>query len=432
MIAPAGHEQAMLREEPYWWEAAPRPKLEPPAMPSRVDVAIVGSGLTGLVAALFLARGGRSVAVFEKGDIGVGASSRNAGYVGRTFKYTFDQLIAKEGLDYAKALYTELREMFEGVKQFVAEEKIDCRLVPQGRFVMAASPAQLEELKREYGLRERHLGDSHRVLERKDQHTEIATDIYHGGIVIEDMAGLHPGLYHQGIFERARSAGVAFYPRTEVLGTSRDGKDFEIATSRGKFHARELIVATNGYSGRAFPWIQRRVLPFEAYMIATEKLPRSVLDELLPGGRTFIDWNFNVDFIRRAPGDDRILFGGDTGVIDADLPRMAANLRRKIAHMLPRLKDVGLDFVWTGKCAGTRDRYPHIGVENGIHYALGYCFAGVPTGTYFGMKLARRILDKPRAETVFWQRPFEPIPFYNGNPWFVPYAIKWLSRKDWR
>jgi glycine/D-amino acid oxidase-like deaminating enzyme len=297
---------------------------------------------------------------------------------------------------------------------------------------MAASPGQLEDLKREFNLRAKHLGDSHRVLERKDQHAEIATDIYHGGVVIEDMAGLHPGLYHRGIFERAVAAGVSFYPHTTVQSASREGGDFEIATSRGKLRARDVIVATNGYSGKAFPWIQRRVVPFDAYMVATERLPRSFIEEVMPGGRTFIDWNFNVDFIWRAPDDDRILFGGNTGAIAADLPRMAQALRRKLVHMLPALGDVDLSHVWTGRCAGTRDLYPHMGVENGVHYALGYCFAGVPMGTYFGIGIARRILGADGGESIFWQRPFDAIPLYRGNPWFVPLAMKWYGRNDWR
>jgi glycine/D-amino acid oxidase-like deaminating enzyme len=421
-----------LRLQPYWWEAAPRRTIEPPALPAHIDVAIVGSGITGLVAALHLARGGRSVAVFDQAEIGIGASSRNAGYVGRTFKYTFGELIEKHGLDYAVRLYRELREAFALVGRLIAEEGIDCGYAMQGRFIMAASPTQLDDLEREFDLRAKHLGDNHRALARKDQHTEIATDIYHGGIVIDDMAGLHPGLYHQGILDRAIAAGVSLYPNTTVLSATRDGQMFEITTSRGRAKARDVIVATNGYSGSAFPWLQRRVVPFDAYMVATERLPRSLIDELLPGGRTFIDWNFNVDFIRRAPDDDRILFGGNTGVIAANLSRMAESLRRKLLHLLPRLKDVELSHLWTGRCAGTRDLYPHIGVEDGIHHALGYCFAGVPMGTHFGVTLARKILGADGGESIFWQRPFKAIPLYRGNPWFVPFAMKWYGRKDWR
>ena len=68
----------------------------------------------------------------------------------------------------------------------------------------------------------------------------------------------------------------------------------------------------------------------------------------------------------------------------APLARMAEALKRKLVRMLPQLHDVRLSHVWTGRCAGTRDLYPHMGRERGIYYALGYCFAGVPAGTYFG------------------------------------------------
>ncbi|MBL8894145.1 MAG: FAD-binding oxidoreductase, partial [Rhizobiales bacterium] len=366
--------------EPYWWQAAPRPKTEPPPFPSpaKADVAIVGSGITGLVAAMGLARGGRSVVVFEAEEPGIGASSRNAGYVGRTFKYTFGELVERQGLDYAKALYKELRTAFEAVSKLIATERIDCGFAMQGRYIMAASPSQRESLTREFDLRAKHLGDSYTPVSRADQHREIATDLYHGGVVIADMAGLHPGLYHQGLLDRALAAGVTVLPFTPVHALRREGDAFEIATPRGRLAAKDVIVATNGYSGPAFPWLQRRVVPFDAYMIATEPLPASVLDAVMPGKRTFIDWNFDVDFIRRSPDDSRIVFGGNTGVIGADLTRMGEALRQKLRRVLPQLGDVELAHSWTGRCAGTRDLYPHIGVEDGIHYAVGYCFAGVP------------------------------------------------------
>jgi glycine/D-amino acid oxidase-like deaminating enzyme len=423
-----------LNLEPYWWQAAPRLKTEPRGFPSpaTADVAIVGSGITGLVAASELARAGRSVVIFEAGEPGIGASSRNAGYVGRTFKYTFGELLEKHGLDYAKSLYGELRRAFEAVRELIQREKIDCGFAMQGRYIMAASPGQRESLIREFDLRARHLGDVYTPVSRADQHGEIATDLYHGGVVIADMAGLHPGLYHQGLLNCALAAGVTILPFTPVQALRREANGVEVSTPRGRLLARDVIVATNGYSGSAFPWLQRRVVPFDAYMIATEKLPVSVLDAIMPGKRTFIDWNFDVDFIRRSPDDSRILFGGNTGVIGADLGRMGEALRQKLRRMLPQLGDVALAHSWTGRCAGTRDLYPHIGVEGGIHYAVGYCFAGVPMGTHFGLTLARRILGREEAESVFWQRPFEAIPLYRGNPWFVPYAMRWYARHDWR
>jgi glycine/D-amino acid oxidase-like deaminating enzyme len=49
-------------------------------LPQRVDVVIVGGGIIGVCAALFLVRRGVSVALCEKGAIGGEQSSRNWGW----------------------------------------------------------------------------------------------------------------------------------------------------------------------------------------------------------------------------------------------------------------------------------------------------------------------------------------------------------------
>ncbi len=50
----------MTTMAPFWWDDVPRPTLAETPLPATVDVAIVGSGYTGLNAALETARGGRS------------------------------------------------------------------------------------------------------------------------------------------------------------------------------------------------------------------------------------------------------------------------------------------------------------------------------------------------------------------------------------
>ncbi len=61
-----------LTYKPYWWEAVPAgdSSLEKP-VPPKCDVAIIGSGFTGLSAALTFARNGRHAVVFERGAIGI-------------------------------------------------------------------------------------------------------------------------------------------------------------------------------------------------------------------------------------------------------------------------------------------------------------------------------------------------------------------------
>src|SRR5258708_19623068 len=90
---------AGYRDKPYWWEAAPRPDLPPVAPPARADVAIVGSGYTGLTAAIELARGGRQVAVLDSQDAGWGCSTRNGGQVSTSLKPGFEELEVLHGRD---------------------------------------------------------------------------------------------------------------------------------------------------------------------------------------------------------------------------------------------------------------------------------------------------------------------------------------------
>lgn len=421
---------AECRLEPYWWRAAPRDHAEPLPLPARTDVAIVGSGITGLVAALHLARAGRDVTVIDAGVPGQGASSRNAGYVGRTLKQTFGELIDSHGQDFAIRAYRELHDAFRAVGETVASENIDCHFRHQGRLLLATSPAMREQMLGEFALREKHLGESFEPVDRAEQQREIETPLYHGGVRIADHAGLHPGLYHLGLLERAKAAGVRIVPSTVVANVVPQNDGFSLTTDRGAIAARDVILATNGYSGGAVPWLQRRVVPFDAYAAVTESLDPSLVSRLLAGDRTYIDWNFNVDFFRRAPGDpSRILFGGLTGQRTRDLASFARRLHARMVRVFPALGEARFDNMWTGRCAGTLDFFPHIGRHDGMHYGVGYCFAGVPMGTLFGRKLASRVLGRPGGESVF-DRPLPSSPLYRGNTWFVPYAIRWMSRHD--
>ena len=55
--------------KPFWWEDAP-PEPAPAELPAKVDVAIIGGGYCGLMAALALAQHGIDALVLEAGNPG--------------------------------------------------------------------------------------------------------------------------------------------------------------------------------------------------------------------------------------------------------------------------------------------------------------------------------------------------------------------------
>src|SRR5512143_856335 len=95
----------MLQEANFWHTTADKPSFPEGPLPARVDVAVIGAGLTGLSAALSLAQGGASVAVLEAESAGWGASSRNGGMVLTGLKLGASELIAKYGRALARRLH---------------------------------------------------------------------------------------------------------------------------------------------------------------------------------------------------------------------------------------------------------------------------------------------------------------------------------------
>ena len=420
-----------FKEAPYWWDAAPPTKPEPRTPPARVDVAIVGAGITGLNAALELARAGRSVVALDASDLGHGASTRNSGYVGRTLKHSFSDLVSEHGIPYAIAAYREMQAAFDAVAERVRTEQIDCGFKVSGRLILTKARRQYDELEQEWSLRKKHLGGEFTMLSRKAVRDEIASDLYCGGALIPDLAAIHPGLYHRGLLDRARAAGAELIGGTRVERIVRlDGGGFDLSTPQGTTRARDVLVATNGYTDGLLPWLQRRLIPFDAYMIATEPLRPALMTRLLPTDRTYIDHVFDVVSIRRSPDGTRILFLWRTGTRQTGARAKGAQLLQDLVQIVPEAAGLKLTHSWTGRCALTRDLWPHVATHDGIHFAGGYCFAGVPMGTYLGQKAAHRILGSSEGKTIFGDRGFPSVPLLPTNPWLARQVMTWHRWRD--
>jgi len=427
-----------FQTRPFWWIAAPRAHVGDGMQPASCDVLVVGSGVTGLNAARELARAGRSVVVLDSGEAGIGATSRNAGHIGRVLKHEFTQLVASLGLQKAIAIYREMEGAYNSVLDVVSKEGIDCEYRVSGRVILAYTPQQLALVEAECAAKKTHLGEDYRMLDRAGLAAEVDAPLFVGGAYLPESASLHPGLYHAGLLRAALVAGVNVLTGTEVHAISNTGavgaSRFRVKTSRGEIVARDVIVATNGYTGPGIPgWFRRRLVPFDAYMIATEELAPEVVRSILPGNRVYIDANRNVNFFRQSPDGRRVLYGGRTGGRPpADLSSIGEALLTDARRILPGLEGKKIGRVWTGRCAGTIDLYPHIGMHDGIHFAAGYCFAGIPMGTYLGRKLAWGMLGKTEGDTMFRERAMPGHPVYWGNPWFVPLYMKFYDLLDWR
>jgi len=418
--------------DPYWWIEAPRPQLPQADVPERADVVVVGSGFTGLSAAITLGSAGRKPIVVEAGDPGDGASTRNTGSMGRTFRHKFSALAKELGVDRAIALYQEVAAAHDYTVGLIRGHGIECHMQQVGRFTAAISPQHYRAMGREMEIRGKHLQQRDYLVAPDDLGREIGFGAYHGGLAVPDTCTIHPGLYQLGLLARAQQAGAAIVANTSVGGIKRKGSAFLVETTRGVIVADEVIVATNGYTGRATPYLRRRLIPFPAYIMATQPLDRALVESALPGGRVFQESKSNPFFMRRSPDGARLLFGGFTGMRVSTTAEMGRRLQAALGQLAPQLASVKVGRVWTGNCAATFDIYPHLGIHDGVHYAMGYCFAGISMGTYLGHKIARRVLGAKDAATAFDGFPFQTRPYHWGHAWFLPIAVAKFNWEDRR
>jgi glycine/D-amino acid oxidase-like deaminating enzyme len=423
----------------YWLTTVEMPPTDPSShLPERVDVAVVGAGFTGLSAARTLASGGATVAVLESETIGWGASSRNGGMVLTGLKVGVNQLVAKYGRDRTRKMYAASIDSIACVEKIVSEEDIECDFSRCGHLEVACKQKHFDDYARQAEVIAKEFGHNLRVVERGQLSEEIGSALYFGGMVDEISAGVNPARYVAGLARGAQRAGAQIFEGARVQTIESESNQgapgWRLSTSRGRLWARDVMIATSGYTGKATPALQKKIIPIGSYIIATDVLPEALARELSPRNRMIFDSKNYLYYYRLTP-DRRMLFGGRAAFFPEtqDTIRDSADiLRRGMIDVYPQLRDAKVDYVWGGTLDFAFDIMPHAGRIDGMYYALGYAGHGVAMATWQGQKMAEMIAggmpDNPFVGISF---PGAPLGLYNGNPWFLPFAGAWYKFLDW-
>jgi glycine/D-amino acid oxidase-like deaminating enzyme len=424
-----------LQERSYWSDTVSASAVASEPLPARVDVAVIGGGITGLCAARALRGRGLSVAVLEAHTMGWGASSRNGGMVLTGLKLGADTLIARYGLELARRLYQASVESVDIVERIVEAERIDCHFERCGHLALASKPAHFEYFERSAELLARQFSCAQRLISRAQIRTEIGSDAYFGGLVDELSAGINPAQYVAGLVRAARGAGTTLHEHARVQRMTREGSGWRVSTARGALAAGEILVATSGYTGAMAPGVCRKLLPIGSYVIVTEPLAAALADEISPRARMMYDSRHFLHYFRLTP-DRRLLFGGRARFVpetEATVRESAAELREGMLKVYPQLGSVRVEYAWGGTLDFAYDTMPHIGQADGYHYALGYAGHGVALASLLGTQAGATLGTAALRANPFAELPFPGAPFglYRGKTWFLGLAAAWYRFLDW-
>lgn len=398
-----------------WSQTAREPDpTAPMAGDTDCEVAIIGAGYTGLSAAIELARGCADVVAIDGGAPGWGASGRNSGAVIRGFKNSRSRLISEFGPERGRAMADFGSSNTQIVYDLIERYGIDCDLKRTGWILAAhnaAGLAQTEERQRSW------TADGFPGLEMIGRDALAAmtgTSAYVGGMLDREGASLNPLGYARGLTRAAIAEGARVYSGTEALSYRRTDKGWRIETRRGALTARTVIIATDAYSMRLTPSVERSLVTVHTNIVCTDILPKDIADSILPGEQAVSDSRRILYYWHKDP-EGRVLFGTRGQLYGPTGNASFAHVERAMHAVYPQLEGQPIAFRWAGRVGLTRDFLPHVNMpEDGLWTAHGYCGRGVAMATAYGQLIARAILERRSAGSL--PVPNHPAPALPPRP----------------
>ena len=152
--------------------------------------------------------------------------------------------------------------------------------------------------------------------------------------------------------------------------------------------------------------------------------------QLMPRDRVFSDTRRIVVYFRRSPDGRSLLFGGRVSVFESDPVKSLPALRQEMLRIFPQLEDVRISHTWMGFVGYTFDTLPHLGKEDGIYYAMGYCGSGICLASYLGNRLGLQLLGREEGACAFDKPHFQTRPLYSVKPWFLAPSVRYYQLLD--
>ncbi|MDX1737572.1 MAG: FAD-binding oxidoreductase, partial [Alphaproteobacteria bacterium] len=353
------------------------------------------------------------------------------GLLGPSFnKLGIDGLTAAYGKDTAMAIIRESLEGYTWLKDFIAREEIDCDLKISGRFRGISHPKHMDYLKKQVDDLNDVIHFPAEFISKAEQHSEIGSDYYHGGIIYHLDGSLQPALYTKGLLSKVVDAGGLYFEHSKVNHVQRHNQHFQIQIGEKKIKAQDVLIATNGYSGKEFNGFRRRIMPIRSAIIATEELPAKLIQSLSPKNRSHGGTERIVSYYRLSPDGRRLVFGSRAPGGTDNPQKFGRFLYDFMLRIFPQLEGTKIDYAWSGLVAYSFDHVPHLGVMNHMHFAMGYCGSGVVRASYFGHKIANQLMGQQDGKTPYDNLPFKGPALYTGRPWFLAPIIQWHAFLD--
>lgn len=417
-----------------WAETAPpRTQTQPLQGTLDADTVIVGGGLSGLSAALHLARRGQKVVLLEAMAVGWGASGRNNGQVIPTMTAAEPDALAKRygevGERFARLIGNSASVLFD----LVREEGMAAEAEQAGWFQPAHSPGRMRLSKMRVEAWQR-FGFPARLLDRDESRALLGSDFWYGGMFNPTGGHVNPLALARGFAAAAEKHGAIIHEGSPATGWRREANGWVVTTAAGSVKAKNFLLCTNAYTGEIVPGLASRlartVVPVLAWQVATTPVSDNLRGTILPGRQAVSDTRGDLRFFRY-DARNRLITGGNViGSHDVGR-RVSQKAARSLAEAFPELGVPEITHVWNGYIGMTWDRFPRVHNLGPDGWAwIGCNGRGVALGVSLGREMARAVSGDAISTLALPVSEPHPLPFHSIARRIAPNYLAWLRRKD--
>ena len=383
-----------------WLDRALVPSTDP--LPERVDDLVVGAGLTGLTAALLLARAGRQVAVIEARHVGAVTTGNTTGKLSLLQGTKLSRMLGLQSKAVVEAYVGANLEGQQWLLRFCADH--DVPVQTRDAVTYAATESEVDAARQEHDAAQT-VGLDVRWVDTLD-----VSFPFHSGTLLPDQAQFDPMDVLETLVAQLHEHGGTVHEGRRVVAVSKHGRPRATLDDGSTVEAEHVILATGT------PMLDRglyfaKVEPLRSYALAFDTAD-------VPDGM-FLSAGSPTRSIRDAPVTDgrRLVVGGNghpVGRTDSELEHLDG-LREWTAQFFPGAVET---HAWSAQDYRSHDGIPYVGhLPRGgghIHLATGFDKWGMTNGVAAARNITARILgDKPSWAGPLGRRVTRPQGAFN-------------------
>jgi glycine/D-amino acid oxidase-like deaminating enzyme len=413
----------------YWMSSSrAQPTRSSLQSDERVDVAIVGGGLTGLWTAYYLSTLAPclNVAVLESKQVGYGASGRNGGYLSHLTPGNRGRYASSAGHGAAIALQRAMIDGIDEVLGVCAEESIDADQVRGGNLIVATTSAGMNRLRhrRDADLRFGMAADESCLVSAAQTRARINASKAIGGLYYPMVTRIHPARLIAGLSAAVERRGVRIHEQTPALRVSGG----TVYTPAAELRAKSVLICTEAYSGPLLG--RRRIIPINSSMIVTRQLSDAEWRTIGWANEECLNDSAHVFMYAQRTADGRIAaggrgspyrFGSAIGATGVTPDKTVRELLGRLRTYFPSV-DLQVEHAWSGVIGVTRDWCASVEYDaaTGIGTAGGYAGHGVTTANLAARTLVDLVLGR--------ESPLCRLPWVSyRSPNWEPEPLRWLG-----